>query len=224
MKTAIQAGNYIYYEATVHHPVNAPADYITMSWNKLDQDGADIGGGQANVRINANNIANNVVGIVQTGGTEAKNDRLINPTNATIIKGRPWGPFQMPDPKQIIPLGVFLDYTAFPAVGNARAFEEFLKNNKANLIQIELMFLDFSEALDVLKELHIWIKRGSGITIRDRGRGITTPMLNDLKASAMKAPSAFQSMLDTGEGSKIINWVAKDFAKKARKTASARLM
>lgn len=46
MKAAVAAGNFIYYRAIVHLPAQGPADYITMSWNKLADDGSDIGGGR----------------------------------------------------------------------------------------------------------------------------------------------------------------------------------
>lgn len=222
MKDAVVAGNYIYYRAVVHHPAQGPADYITMSWNKLDENGNDIGGGQANVRINANNTAANTLSLADAGGTEAKNVNLINPTNATVICRTPWGPFQMPDPKNIVALREFLDISEFPAVGNKRAFIEFLKINKgvSNRLQMMLVMLG-NNTKPSLKAIGSWIQdtRVSRIAIKER-RGVTKKMLDGLlNGTTQEKENAFIEIMGTGDAEKVIPAAAAEFASVARENA-----
>ncbi|MBN3945415.1 MAG: DUF4157 domain-containing protein [Nostoc sp. NMS7] len=123
MKKAVMDGNYIYYQANVNHPTNnGPADFITMSWNKLDHIGKDIGGGQTNVKINAGNIKDNTKIVdLENNKVAAQNKNLIQPITETVIQRRPWGPFQMPDPKKKVSIGDFLDSTTNCKVRSAIA-------------------------------------------------------------------------------------------------------
>jgi uncharacterized protein DUF4157 len=224
MKTAVAAGNFIHYRGVVHHPAQGPADYITMSWNKLDDAGNDIGGGQANAVIRADNTSGGTAAVALGGGTVARKLSLLNPSSPTVIKGTPWGPFQMPDPKQIIALGVFLDYSAFPAVGNKKAFEDFLTANKTNKLGLQLMFLALNNTA-MTRTIGRWIgdKSKSQITIK-KGRGITQALLDDLKTGTSAAKeSAFIEIMDTGDAAKVIPFAAGEFAKAARANARSRV-
>ncbi len=225
MKAAVAAGNFIYYRGVVHHPAHGPADYITMSWNKLDDAGNDIGGGQANAVIRANNTSGSTAAVVLGVGTEAKSLTLINPSNPTAIKATPWGPFQMPDPKQIVALGPFLDYREFPAVGNKKAFEDFLTANKTNTLGLQSMFGALSNDTAMTRTIARWIgdKSKSQITIK-KGRGITQTLLDDLKTgTTAQKESAFIEIMDTGDAVKVIPFAAGVFAKVARANARSRV-
>ena len=133
MKKAVEDGHFIYYEAKVNHPDQGPARSITMSWNKLDRSGRDIGGGQSGVTINADNTASGNPSITEQSDETPAQHILLNPNHTFFIKRFPWGPFHMPDPKKEREVwGPFLDISWFPAVGNARAFEAFLSDYRNN--------------------------------------------------------------------------------------------
>ena len=224
MKAAVAAGNFIYYRAVVHLPAQGPADYITMSWNKLADDGSDIGGGQAAAVIRANNTSGSTASVALAAGTVANRLSLVNPSNPTVIKATPWGPFQMPDPKQIVALGLFLDYSEFPAVGSKQAFEDFLTNNKANTLGLQLMFASLNDTA-MTTTIGRWIgdKSKSQITIK-KNRGITQGLLDDLKTgTSAKKEAAFIEIMDTGDAVKIIPFAAGIFAKVARANARSRV-
>lgn len=222
MKTAVNAGNYIYYRAKVHHPSQGPADYITMSWNKLDENGNDIGGGQANVDIRANNKYANTAAVPQGGGTEAKNQNLLHPSTTDVIKSTPWGPFQMPDPKNIVAIGPFLDISKFPAVGTKRAFEEFLRRYKGSSLNLQRMFSTLNNTA-MTTNIGRWIQSRSTIQIKKR-RGVTKSILQDLIiGTATKKENAFIDIMATGDADKVIPLAASEFAKIARSGARGRV-
>lgn len=157
-------------------------------------------------------------------GTVANRLSLVNPSNPTVIKATPWGPFQMPDPKQIVALGLFLDYTAFPAVGSKKAFEDFLTNNKTNTLGLQLMFASLNDTA-MTTTIGRWIgdKSKSQITIK-KSRGITQDLLDDLKTgTSAKKEAAFIEIMDTGDAVKVIPFAAGIFAKVARANARSRV-
>lgn len=222
MKTAVQKGNYIYYKAKVHHPATGPADYITMSWNKLDHDGNDIGGGQNNAVVRANNTATNTGAVAQTPGTEGKNSNLKNPANVTAIKSFPWGPFQMPDPKNHVALSPFLDMSEFPVVGSKRAFEEFLNSYKSSKLMLQMLLTSLASN-SLYSDIARWIKSSRTIQIKKR-RGVTEQIIKDLKTgSTSERENAFIELMDTGDANKVIPMAAGAFAKEARANARGSL-
>ncbi len=227
MKAAVEAGSYIYYRGQVNHPANGPATSITMSWNKLDEDGNDIGGGQTNVTIDAAPLAQNAPlpgGVLdaQQPGAVAQNVNLTHPSNPTVVKARPWGPFQMPDPKQIIAVGAFLDHTEFPAVGNKAAFEAYLTAHKGNQLGLQMMFLSLNDTA-MFTNIGRWIKHVSKIPIK-RNRGVTDQLVKDLiSGTSQKKQSAFIDLMATGDAGRIIPMAAGEFAKVARTSARSRV-
>ena len=223
MKRAVAAGHYIWYEGTVTHPDIGPATSVTMSWNLLDDAGNDKGGGQTNVVIEADSTVTNP-GIAATGaGNDAANRSLTHPTNPTVIKSRPWGPFQMPDPKNL-EVDVYLDTTEWPAVGSKKAFEEFFASFHKSALMLE-MFVTCLNDPTVLQQLSRWAedKTRSGITVRDRGRGITRSMVEGLRnGTTGERTNAFIEFMASSESVKAWSMLARLAHKSARKNAAGR--
>jgi hypothetical protein len=223
MKDAVAAGHYIHYTADVHHPATGPADYITMSWNKLDDNGNDIGGGQTGTRINADaTTANAAVGVL-AGGTAGSKPSLRQPASPNLIKATPWGPFQMPDPKQSVALNAFLDLTSFPAVGNKDAFVGFLTTFKGSRLQLQVLMDSINDPA-AYKSLGRWItSKNSTIKIKTR-RGVTQDMVNGLlSATRADHQEAFIEIMASGDAPAVIGAAAAQFANSARRSARSKV-
>ncbi|MDQ0917055.1 hypothetical protein [Paenibacillus sp. V4I5] len=221
MKAAVEAGNFIYYEASVQHPAQGPANSITMSWNKLDNTGADMGGGQTNAVINADRSNPPNGNTVHLGGGTAARSTLIHPKNVSAITSDPWGPFQMPDPKISRQLTQYLNVDSFPAVGNDKAFEAFLNSYKDSAINIDRLFM----AIPIhafTNNLKRWIVSKSNITIK-RSRGVTNDLLTKLQGTAQERRDAFMAILATTDANKVIAHSSKELAKSARANARTRI-
>ncbi|HVL97728.1 MAG TPA: hypothetical protein VM324_00330 [Egibacteraceae bacterium] len=218
MKEAVADGHYIYYRADVNHPASGPADSITMTWNKLDAAGNDIGGGQSNVVITAaNTAANTAMGL--PAGAPARTMSLKRPTNPQVIKATPWGPFQMPDPKNAIALGQFLDTSEFPAVGTKEAFVGFLETYRNSADMLDLMVSSLNDHT-LLRTLGEWIRSPkSTITIK-ANRGVTKEIVSDLRTgTSSEKKDAFVALMATGDAGKVMGAAASLFAKRARANA-----
>ena len=223
MKAAVQAGHYIYYRGVVNHPAQGPADKITMSWNKLDHDGNDIGGGQSGVEITAGNTAVNQAVVAQAAGTAAATRTLMNPSSEAQVKAMPWGPFQMPDPKNSVAMEPYLDISEFPAVGTKAAFQAFLTEHRERESLVREMLVTTLGSNTLFTVIARWIESVSQIEIKAR-RGVTKELLNELKTgSTSKRGDALFKILATGDGVKVIPFAAGEFAKAARTTARSRV-
>lgn len=216
MKQAVEDGHYIYYQADVHHPATGPADYITMSWNRLDAGGNDMGGGQSNVVIQATNMAANTAMAGLLPGAPARNMSLKRPSSPQVIKAGPWGPFQMPDPKNSVALSPFLDHSEFPAVGTKESFVGFLQNNRANAVMLEMLLLALDD-FTLLKTLGDWIRSPKSTIAIKSSRGVTEKIVLDLRTgTTTEKKGAFTDLMATGDAGKVMGMAASLFAKRAR--------
>jgi hypothetical protein len=220
MKTAVEAGHFIYYQAAVNHPATGPATSITMSWNKLDDAGQDIGGGQQNAVIGADDGQAGTDRLALGAGAPAERSVLKHPTTPTAIKAAPWGPFQMPDPKQAIPLTPFLNLERFPAVGSVKAFEGYLRNFYNSKVPLEMVLHKVGGVVSATTALGRWIQSGkSRVTVSDR-RDINTRVVKHLIAgTTQQRIDAFIVVLGSGDREKVFQMAASLLAALARTEA-----